>query len=324
MKRFRFELVAIALFSVLIGLAALAPTSAHAESGCLDQDRAIFANTIFNLGYQCEVSGDVEMQIPGGSYQRLYDDDDSATALLVRCTDQYGCSARTNPYGGAYVSARDTVTMVVDTFKYVPNLRYMDAKCFPVGCGVTRYFPQLSWPYYTSTTLSPVAPPAVTYTRMYFNAGTPVIGGWIYINGSYVGYSCYVPSAWGSGYADGGQTNPQFAQGASVTLCSGGSTVPNPVPTFVNPPFPWPFPWPYPVVSPTGGMTADVCTQWGCKTFWWNDMVVGGVIYLNDGSVFRDCYVSNYHLPGTQVGGYALNPSSNYGVPQCDAQHRVR
>lgn len=302
----------------------LTATTVHAESGCFDADRPISAGTNFNLGYQCEVSGDVEIMTAGGVYQRLYEDDDASTALLVRCTDTNGCSARTNPYGGAYVSARDAVTMVVDTFKYVPNLRYMDAKCFPVGCGVTRYFPQLSPPYYTSTTLSPVAPPAVTYMRMYFTAGMPVMGGWIYINGSYAGYSCYVPSAWGSGYVDGGQTNPQFTQGASVALCSGGSTVPNPVPV-VNPPFPWPFPWPYPLVSPTGGITADVCAQWGCKTFWWNDMVVGGVIYLNDGSVFRDCYVSNYHQPGTQVGGvFPLNPSSNYGLPQCDQAHRIR
>ena len=194
MKRFRFELVAIALFSVLIGLAALAPTSAHAESGCLDQDRAIFANTIFNLGYQCEVSGDVEMQIPGGSYQRLYDDDDSATALLVRCTNQYGCSARTNPYGGAYVSARDTATMVVDTFKFVPGLRYMDAKCFPVDCGVTRYFPQLSWPYYTST---PV-PPAPASRIDLFGPGYTVYGGTVWINGSIFCTGCiFTASAYG-------------------------------------------------------------------------------------------------------------------------------
>lgn len=324
MKRFRFELVAIALFAVLIGLAALAPTSAHAESGCPDPDQRVNVG-YFHLGWNCNVSGDVSMRDPSsGTYQRLYDDDDASTGLIVHCNAANGCDGYAN-WGGWDSGQRDIITMVVDTFKYVPGLRYVDTKCFPVNCGTTRYFPSYSPPYYTTSDVTVPAPP-VPSNRQYFSANTPVIGGWIYINGTYVGYSCYVPSAWGSGYVDFGTTHPQFTQGATVTLCTGGTTVPNPAPPVVSPTFPWPFPWPwpYPLVSPTSGTTPDVCALWGCKNFGWNDMVVGGVIYLNDGSVYVNCFVSNAHPPGTQVSGYPLNPSSNYGMPQCDGTNRVR
>lgn len=239
------------------------PEPVHAEAGCPDQDRLITAGSYFHLGWNCNVSGDVAMRTSGNAYQRLYDDDDASTGNIIRCTDINGCDVFAN--WGGYVSARDTITMTVDTFKYVPGLRYIDTRCFPASCGATRYFPSLTppaqippptapqqtiwlfgpgytvyggtvwingsvfcqgciftaWSYGYVINGSVQAPPPtqVSYTRFYFGAGTPIMGGWIYINGSYVGYSCYVPSAWGNGYVDGGSVWPQFYPGVNIRIC---------------------------------------------------------------------------------------------------------
>jgi len=296
-----FGVLALAALMAFMVMSAT-PNKVHADncaSGYVSGD--------FNLCYGWSASGDVRMD---GNI--LYDSGagSEGTGTVVTCWRQPFC----NGYAqwGANVSSTSSATLVAALYNNGCGSRCNYVR--PVSC------PSAECPNLTNQPAQPAPQPAVTYTRMYFAPGAAVMGGWIYINGSYVGYSCYVPSAWGSGYVDGGSVNPQFTQGASVTLCTGGTTVP--VPAVSQPSFPWPYPWPW--ISPTNGTTPDVCAQWGCKSFGWNDMVVGGLIYLNDGSVYRDCYVSNSHPPGTQVSGYPLNPSSNYGIPQCDAQHRVR
>ncbi len=91
------------------------------------------------------------------------------------------------------------------------------------GDGVT-YFGQHSpsWPQQdgvercgSTGTVVAYGPP---HYRMYFDPGTPVDGGWIYIGGRFVGYSCFIIAS-DYGYVDMGSPWPRFYPGAIVPLC---------------------------------------------------------------------------------------------------------
>ncbi len=261
MKRFGFA--AIAVFMVIATLTLANPTQVHA-GGCANE----YVSGNFNLATGCSVSGDVSM-----NGQVLYDND-PLTGLVVTCGLTNGCSGYAN--WGASVSGESSDGLAA---------RMRSNGC-GTGYGCPRGVSQVYWSGQQPAYQPPVYTPPVTYTRTYFSPGTPVIGGWIYINGSYVGYSCYVPSAWGYGYADGGSVNPQFSPGAQVTLCSGGTTVPVPAyvpPMVVYPPV-------YPSGTQTGWGNASI-TIGASGTYSW--IVINGL-----GQTFTNCW-----FPSTPPGG---------------------
>jgi len=202
---------------------ALVVMSATAETAHADNCASGYVSGDFNLCYGSSASGDVRVD---GNI--LYDSGagSEGTGSVVTCLRQPFC----NGYAqwGANVSNENSTILVAALYSHGCGSRCSYVR--QVSC------PSAECPNLTNQPAQPAPQPAVTYTRMYFPPGAPVMGGWIYINGSYVGYSCYVPSAWGSGYVDGGSVNPQFTQGASVTLCTGGTTVP--VPAFSQPVYP--------------------------------------------------------------------------------------
>ncbi len=289
------------------------PKSAHADKGCPDQDRLIQIGEFFHLGWNCVISGDVSMRDASGFYQRLYDDDDASTGLISRCTDSNGCDVRAEH--GGYISARDTTTMVIDTFRFVYGLRYIDTKCWPTDCGVTRFFPSLSPPYYTTVSLRsptftppyypPPAPPSFQ-ARQYFGVGQDVLGGTIVI-GNQTFYGCYIAYTWTSGYVDYGSVGNAYRWGQ--TTCG------NPPPVF-NP-------------CPSGG-NVPYCTVNGMA----ERSAVGSWIRINQGEAAyatkilldngKACTVDNCYVESASSGGWVFNGWVNplsWRVPAITVRH---
>lgn len=251
-------------------LMALVVMSATAETAHADNCANGYVSGDFNLCYGWSASGDVRMD---GNI--LYDSGagSEGTGSVVTCWRQPFCNGFAQ--WGASVSSDNSATLVAALYDHGCGSRCSYVR--PVSC------PSADCPNLTNQPAQPAPQPAVTYTRMYFAPGAPVMGGWIYINGSYVGYSCYVPSAWGSGYVDGGSVNPQFTPGASVTLCTGGTTVPVPA---VNQPV-------YPPVYPSG-----TSTGWGGSITIGASGTNSWIVISSSGQTFTNCW-----FPATPPGG---------------------